>query len=325
MPNVNTAAQIVPGREDNGDIYKTNADSLAEARIYGSDLNLASIKSEPTDIKVPCFHSTQLSQLVSMSINVDKARTSLEADQFFEPDFSAEYLEDVKWGKRLISETKNLFQFPTINTRDFMNENYRSYLTVPPDVAESHIVPESMQSWFEQPFTDIFANRFENDDINLQADSYLSETSSDSESLAIKKDVESFEERLTEQAPPNPWMGSLTTPRTNFKKPATADAKKQFKRCKTSFKSGRPRLCQFLLELLDNPDKFSNLIEWLDKEKGIFKFLNSSSVAQEWGARRNKPKMKYENFARSLRTYIAKGILTKPRSKLVYRFTSISF
>lgn len=87
-------------------------------------------------------------------------------------------------------------------------------------------------------------------------------------------------------------------------------------------KSSRPRLCHFLLELLANPEKYSDIIEWVDREKGVFKFLKSSEVASQWGRRRNKPHMKYENFARSLRTYIAKGILTKPRSKLVYRFTS---
>ena len=87
-------------------------------------------------------------------------------------------------------------------------------------------------------------------------------------------------------------------------------------------KSSRPRLCHFLLELLADPAKYADIIEWVDQEKGVFKFLNSSEVASQWGRRRNKPHMKYENFARSLRTYIAKGILTKPRSKLVYRFTS---
>lgn len=91
---------------------------------------------------------------------------------------------------------------------------------------------------------------------------------------------------------------------------------------KPKAKSSRPRLCHFLLELLANPQQYSDVVEWVDKEKGVFKFLNSSEVASQWGRRRNKPHMKYENFARSLRTYIAKGILTKPRSKLVYRFTS---
>ena len=84
----------------------------------------------------------------------------------------------------------------------------------------------------------------------------------------------------------------------------------------------RPRLCHFILELLANPQQYSNIVEWVDQENGVFKFLNSSAVASQWGRRRDKPNMKYENFARSLRTYIAKGIMTKPRSRLVYRFTN---
>lgn len=91
---------------------------------------------------------------------------------------------------------------------------------------------------------------------------------------------------------------------------------------KTRARRKRPRLCHFLLELLANPQQYSNIVEWVDQENGVFKFLNSSEVASQWGRRRDKPNMKYENFARSLRTYIAKGIMTKPRSKLVYKFTN---
>ena len=82
--------------------------------------------------------------------------------------------------------------------------------------------------------------------------------------------------------------------------------------------SSKPRLYNFLLELLSDPS--SKCIEWLNEEQGIFKFINSGEVARRWGQRKNKPNMKYENFARSLRTYVAKGILTKPRNKLVYQF-----
>eukprot|EP00794_Sanderia_malayensis_P018185 gene18185-19999_t len=83
----------------------------------------------------------------------------------------------------------------------------------------------------------------------------------------------------------------------------------------------KPRLYNFLLELLQDPDRYP-CIEWIDEARGIFKFLDSARIAGLWGLRKNKPHMKYENFARSLRTYIAKGILKKPRNKLVYQFTS---
>lgn len=82
--------------------------------------------------------------------------------------------------------------------------------------------------------------------------------------------------------------------------------------------SSKPRLYNFLLELLG--DSSFKCIEWLNEKQGIFKFINSAEVARLWGQRKNKPNMKYENFARSLRTYVAKGILTKPRNKLVYQF-----
>ena len=84
--------------------------------------------------------------------------------------------------------------------------------------------------------------------------------------------------------------------------------------------TSKPRLYNFLLELLQ--DSSYTCIEWVNEQEGIFKFLESAEVARLWGQRKNKPNMKYENFARSLRTYIAKGILMKPRNKLVYQFTA---
>ena len=130
-----------------------------------------------------------------------------------------------------------------------------------------------------------------------------------------------YDEELNQTLPfinsPTPEMQrvpKIAEPTYNVPSPITSPGLKS--------KTSRPRLCHFLLELLANPAQYSDIIEWVDKEKGVFKFLNSAEVASNWGRRRNKPHMKYENFARSLRTYIAKGILTKPRSKLVYRFTS---
>ncbi len=80
-----------------------------------------------------------------------------------------------------------------------------------------------------------------------------------------------------------------------------------------------PRLYRFLLELLEQPEKYS-CIEWMNKEERIFRFLNSKRVAELWGIRKNKANMKFENFARSLRCYKTRGILKKPRQKLVYQF-----
>lgn len=90
---------------------------------------------------------------------------------------------------------------------------------------------------------------------------------------------------------------------------------------KRYYKTRKPRLCQYLAELLNNPERNPSMMEWVDREEGIFRFTDSGAVARMWGQRRHKPDMKYENFARSLRTYIAKGVLRKLRSKLVYGFS----
>ena len=86
-------------------------------------------------------------------------------------------------------------------------------------------------------------------------------------------------------------------------------------------KPGGPRLYRFLLELLDQPEKYP-CIKWLNKEERMFKFYDSEHVARLWGIRKNRPNMKYENFARSLRCYKERGILRKPRQKLVYQFAN---
>eukprot|EP00795_Rhopilema_esculentum_P011534 gene11534-21757_t len=87
----------------------------------------------------------------------------------------------------------------------------------------------------------------------------------------------------------------------------------------TQKKSGGPRLYRFLLELLEQPDRYP-CVQWVNKEERMFKFLDSNHVAKLWGKRKNRPHMKYENFARSLRCYKNRGILRKPRQKLVYQF-----
>ena len=86
-------------------------------------------------------------------------------------------------------------------------------------------------------------------------------------------------------------------------------------------KSGGPRLYRFLLELLDQPEKYP-CIKWINRDERMFKFYDSEHVARLWGRRKNRPNMKYENFARSLRCYKERGILRKPRQKLVYQFAN---
>ena len=90
---------------------------------------------------------------------------------------------------------------------------------------------------------------------------------------------------------------------------------------KRTGRSSGPRLYRFLLELLEQPEKYP-CIKWINKEERMFKFYDSEFVARLWGRRKNRPNMKYENFARSLRCYKERGILRKPRQKLVYQFAN---
>jgi len=88
----------------------------------------------------------------------------------------------------------------------------------------------------------------------------------------------------------------------------------------------RPRtnihLWQFIKELLLQPHHYGNFIHWIDRQKGIFKILDSVKVATLWGKRKNRPAMNYDKLSRSLRQYYKKGIMkkTEQSQRLVYQF-----
>jgi SAM pointed domain-containing ETS transcription factor len=81
-------------------------------------------------------------------------------------------------------------------------------------------------------------------------------------------------------------------------------------------------LWQFIKELLLQPQHYGNFIHWLDRQKGIFKIVDSVKVATLWGKRKNRPAMNYDKLSRSLRQYYKKGIMKKTErsQRLVYQF-----
>ena len=137
--------------------------------------------------------------------------------------------------------------------------------------------------------------------------------------------------RLPDNIPPPPaYPGLPQEPRVEeeededeeYLSSSPSEEKKPSSSASSGGRSASIHLWQFVKELLLQPESYSGCIHWLDREKGVFKIVDSVRVATLWGQRKNRPAMNYDKLSRSLRQYYKKGIMKKTErtQRLVYQF-----
>ncbi|ELV13772.1 ETS-related transcription factor Elf-5 [Tupaia chinensis] len=79
-------------------------------------------------------------------------------------------------------------------------------------------------------------------------------------------------------------------------------------------------LWEFVRDLLLSPEDGCGVLEWEDREQGVFRVVKSEALAKMWGQRKKNDRMTYEKLSRALRYYYKTGILERVDRRLVYKF-----
>uniref|UniRef100_A0A8C6DK84 E74 like ETS transcription factor 5 n=1 Tax=Moschus moschiferus TaxID=68415 RepID=A0A8C6DK84_MOSMO len=98
----------------------------------------------------------------------------------------------------------------------------------------------------------------------------------------------------------------------------TSGIKSQDSHSRTGLQSSH--LWEFVRDLLLSPEENCGILEWEDREQGIFRVVKSEALAKMWGQRKKNDRMTYEKLSRALRYYYKTGILERVDRRLVYKF-----
>lgn len=61
------------------------------------------------------------------------------------------------------------------------------------------------------------------------------------------------------------------------------------------------QVANFIRSKLEGPGRDDTLVTWYDRDKGIFRVVNSRRLANLWGAQKNRPNMTFAKMARGIR------------------------
>ena len=68
---------------------------------------------------------------------------------------------------------------------------------------------------------------------------------------------------------------------------------------------------KFCVDLLKDSKKYSEIIEWKNKQELVFKILNPEEISRLWGTRKSNKNMNYEKFSRGLRDARKRGFFER--------------